>query len=129
MPTYEYRCDNCGHEMEEFQSITAKSLKKCPECKKSKLKRLIGIGAAVIFKGSGFYETDYRSSSYQKAAKADAQTSSKSNQAEKSDQSETSSSETSSSSPSESKKSDSSKSQPDSAKKSDSKPEAKKNDA
>jgi putative FmdB family regulatory protein len=71
MPTYDYACDACGHAFEEFQSITAKSLRKCPKCSKSKLKRLIGIGAGVIFKGSGFYETDYRSDSYKKAAKAD----------------------------------------------------------
>lgn len=71
MPTYEYRCAACGHEMEEFQSITAAPLKKCPACKKSKLKRLIGTGAGIIFKGSGFYETDYRSDSYKQAAKAD----------------------------------------------------------
>ena len=71
MPTYEYRCDNCGHELEEFQSMSAKPLTKCPECNKSKLKRLIGIGAGVIFKGSGFYETDYRSGSYSKDAKAE----------------------------------------------------------
>jgi putative FmdB family regulatory protein len=71
MPTYEYRCDACGHEMEAFQSITANPLRKCPECGKLKLKRLIGIGAGVIFKGSGFYETDYRSDSYRKAAEAE----------------------------------------------------------
>lgn len=71
MPTYEYRCAACGHEMEEFQSITAAPLKKCPACGKSKLKRLIGTGAGIIFKGSGFYETDYRSDSYKQAAKAD----------------------------------------------------------
>ena len=71
MPTYEYVCDACGHEMEEFQSITAKPLKKCPSCGKLKLRRLIGTGAGIIFKGSGFYETDYRSDSYQKAAKAE----------------------------------------------------------
>ena len=71
MPTYDYRCDACGHEFEEFQSMTAKPLRKCPQCKKQKLKRLIGTGAGVIFKGSGFYETDYRSESYSKAAKAD----------------------------------------------------------
>lgn len=73
MPTYEYVCDACGHEMEEFQSITAKPLKKCPECGKSKLRRLMGTGAGIIFKGSGFYETDYRSDSYKKAAKADSE--------------------------------------------------------
>lgn len=72
MPTYEYRCNACKHEFEEFQSITAPVLKKCPECSKLKLERLIGTGSAVMFKGGGFYETDYRSESYKKAAKADA---------------------------------------------------------
>ncbi len=71
MPTYDYVCDACEHAFEEFQSMSAKPLRKCPECGKVKLRRLIGTGAAVIFKGSGFYETDYRSESYQKAAKAD----------------------------------------------------------
>ncbi len=71
MPTYEYVCDACEHELEEFQSITAKPLKKCPECGKPKLRRLIGTGAGVIFKGSGFYETDYRSDGYKKAEKAE----------------------------------------------------------
>lgn len=69
MPTYDYRCSGCGHQFEEFQSITAAPLKKCPKCGKAKLVRLIGTGAGVIFKGSGFYETDYRSDSYKKAAK------------------------------------------------------------
>lgn len=69
MPTYEYRCGNCGHEFEQFQSITAKSLRKCPACGKNKLSRLIGTGAGVIFKGSGFYQTDYRSKSYKEAEK------------------------------------------------------------
>ena len=66
MPTYEYLCDACGHKFEEFQSITAKALRKCPQCSKLKLKRLIGTGAGIIFKGNGFYETDYRSESYKK---------------------------------------------------------------
>ena len=71
MPTYEYRCKACGHEFEEFQSITAEALKKCPECRKNKLERLIGTGAAILFKGSGFYETDYRSKEYKEKAKAE----------------------------------------------------------
>lgn len=71
MPTYEYICDDCSHEFEEFQSITAKPLKKCPECTKPKLRRKIGTGAGIIFKGSGFYETDYRSESYKQGAKAE----------------------------------------------------------
>jgi putative FmdB family regulatory protein len=71
MPTYEYLCKNCGHKLEKFQSITANPIKKCPECGKLKLKRLIGTGAGVIFKGSGFYETDYRSENYKKAQKED----------------------------------------------------------
>lgn len=68
MPTYDYVCEKCGHAFEEFQSITAKPLRKCPECKKLALKRLIGTGAGIIFKGSGFYQTDYRSESYKKGA-------------------------------------------------------------
>jgi putative FmdB family regulatory protein len=71
MPTYDYHCDACDHEFEEFQSITEKPLKKCPACGKSKLRRLFGTGAAVLFKGSGFYQTDYRSESYKSAAKAE----------------------------------------------------------
>ena len=71
MPTYAYECAACGHAFEEFQSITAKALRKCPGCGKPKLQRLIGPGAGVIFKGSGFYETDYRSSSYKSAQSAD----------------------------------------------------------
>lgn len=71
MPTYDYECDACQHAFEEFQSMMDKPLKKCPKCGKSKLRRLIGAGAAIIFKGSGFYQTDYRSESYKNAAKAD----------------------------------------------------------
>ena len=68
MPTYEYVCHHCGHEFELFQQMSAPVKKKCPECAQPKLKRLIGTGAGVIFKGSGFYETDYRSENYRKAA-------------------------------------------------------------
>lgn len=68
MPTYDYVCDACEHEFELFQSISEAVKKKCPECGKPKLRRLFGTGAAVVFKGSGFYETDYRSDSYKKAA-------------------------------------------------------------
>ena len=71
MPTYEYACSACGHEFEDFQSITAPVKRKCPKCGKTKLQRLLGTGAGVIFKGGGFYETDYRSDSYKKAAEAD----------------------------------------------------------
>ncbi len=71
MPTYDYRCNACGHEFEQFQSMKDATLKKCPKCAKNALERLIGLGGAVIFKGSGFYETDYRSDSYKKAADAD----------------------------------------------------------
>lgn len=70
MPTYEYECQKCGHRFEDFHSMTAKPLSKCPECK-GKLKRLIGAGAGLLFKGSGFYITDYRSSSYQDKKKGD----------------------------------------------------------
>ena len=59
MPTYEYECTACSHQFESFQAITAKPLKKCPECGGA-VKRLIGRGAGIIFKGSGFYETDYK---------------------------------------------------------------------
>jgi putative FmdB family regulatory protein len=75
MPTYEYKCDNCGHQFEELQSIKAKALRKCPACGKPKLIRLIGAGAGIIFKGSGFYQTDYRSEGYNKASKSEKTTS------------------------------------------------------
>jgi len=71
MPTYEYECDACGHRFEEFQQITDKPLRTCPNCKRRKLRRLIGAGAAVLFKGKGFYQTDYRSKDYTEKAKAD----------------------------------------------------------
>ncbi|MEM1329629.1 MAG: FmdB family zinc ribbon protein [Planctomycetota bacterium] len=78
MPTYDYRCNACGHEFELFQSMSASAKRKCPECGKLALERLIGTGAAVLFKGSGFYETDYRSDSYKKAAEKDKPSDSKS---------------------------------------------------
>lgn len=71
MPTYDYECDACGHAMEVFQGINDPVKRKCPECGKQKLRRLFGSGAAIVFKGSGFYQTDYRSEGYKKAAKAD----------------------------------------------------------
>jgi putative FmdB family regulatory protein len=71
MPTYEYDCEHCGHRFEQLQGIKAGALRKCPKCGKSTLKRLIGTGSGLIFKGSGFYTTDYRSESYKKAAKSE----------------------------------------------------------
>ena len=71
MPTYDYVCDACSHEFELFQAMSDAVKRKCPRCDKLKLRRLIGSGAGVIFKGSGFYETDYRSASYKKAADAE----------------------------------------------------------
>jgi putative FmdB family regulatory protein len=72
MPTYDYQCKSCGHAFELFQSMSAPVKRTCPECSKRTLQRLIGAGSGVIFKGSGFYETDYRSESYKKAQAADA---------------------------------------------------------
>lgn len=71
MPTYEYRCTKCKHAFEQFQSITAKPIRKCPACGKNGAERQLSTGAGFIFKGSGFYITDYRSESYKKAAEAD----------------------------------------------------------
>ena len=70
MPTYDYECESCDHQFEVFQSIKDKPRKRCPKCGKG-VKRLIGAGSAVIFKGSGFYQTDYRSSDYKKKAESD----------------------------------------------------------
>ena len=79
MPTYEYVCEKCGHRFDKFQPISAKPLTVCPEnlCgrkrwAKGKVKRVIGAGAGVIFKGSGFYITDYRSEKYKEAARKEA---------------------------------------------------------
>jgi putative FmdB family regulatory protein len=71
MPTYDYVCDVCQHRFELFQSITAAPKRKCPKCGRLKLRRLIGPGAAIVFRGSGFYATDYRSESYRKAVAAE----------------------------------------------------------
>ncbi|GAB4151923.1 MAG: zinc ribbon domain-containing protein [Planctomycetota bacterium] len=71
MPTYEYQCSACGHHFEAFQSMVEEPLQKCPSCNKKKLERLIGAGAAVIFKGSGFFQTDYRSESFKRDSAKD----------------------------------------------------------
>ncbi|MHB1036349.1 MAG: FmdB family zinc ribbon protein [Pirellulales bacterium] len=83
MPTYDYLCDACEHTFELFQSITAEAEKKCPKCGKRKLRRLFGTGAAIVFKGSGFYATDYRSDGYKKRAAADSNGGSSSGSSEK----------------------------------------------
>lgn len=71
MPTYDYVCAACGHALEIFQSMSEAPKRKCPKCGKSKLERRIGAGAGFLFKGSGFYLTDYRSKSYQEGAKSE----------------------------------------------------------
>ncbi len=68
MPTYDYECDACGKTLEMFQRMSEDPITKCPSCGKEKLRRLFGTGAAIVFKGSGFYQTDYRSESYKSAA-------------------------------------------------------------
>jgi putative FmdB family regulatory protein len=94
MPTYDYECDACDHKFELYQSITADPEKKCPKCKKMKLRRLIGTGAAVVFKGSGFYQTDYRSESYKKSAAADSKAPASETKSESATSTESSTSET-----------------------------------
>ena len=71
MPTYEYVCSKCGYRFDKFQSMRAEPLRKCPKCSKAALRRLVGSGAGLIFKGSGFYSTDYRKAGYAKAASTD----------------------------------------------------------
>ena len=71
MPTYDYVCAACGHALEIFQSMTEAPKRKCPHCGKLKLKRQLGTGGGILFKGSGFYQTDYRSDTYKSAAKAE----------------------------------------------------------
>jgi len=85
MPTYEYQCSKCGYHFEKFQSITARRVRTCPECK-GKVNRLPGTGAGIIFKGNGFYETDYRSKGYRESQKKETAVSSES----KNDKKETS---------------------------------------
>ena len=85
MPTYDYQCKKCKYTFEEFQSIMDNPLKKCPKCSKNTLQRLIGAGAGVIFKGKGFYQTDYRSDSYAKDAKKEKESGTKSSSSKKSD--------------------------------------------
>jgi len=88
MPTYDYECTQCKHLWDEFQSITSKPTRKCPACGKLKAKRIIGAGAGILFKGTGFYITDYRSDSYKKAADADSKSSSSGSDSKSSSKSE-----------------------------------------
>jgi putative FmdB family regulatory protein len=85
MPTYEYLCEGCGHRFDELQSFKDDVLKVCPKCQEEKLRRLFGTGAAILFKGSGFYETDYRSDSYKQAAKAEQEAGGKASEAKGTD--------------------------------------------
>lgn len=104
MPTYDYECDACEHEFELFQQMSDPVKKKCPECGKLKLRRLFGTGAAVVFKGSGFYETDYRSDSYKKAAEKDSKKSKESSGDKKSETKKSESSSSKSEKPASKKK-------------------------
>ncbi len=83
MPTYEYVCGKCEHRFERFQSIMAKPIRKCPNCGKASAHRLVSAGAGIIFKGSGFYETDYRSDSYKKAKESETKSTSDKSTTEK----------------------------------------------
>jgi putative FmdB family regulatory protein len=89
MPTYAYECQSCGHKFEKFQSMTAKVLRTCPECSESTLARLIGTGAAIIFKGSGFYSTDYGRSGRKAAGSKDGDSGSGSSESSSSGESST----------------------------------------
>ncbi len=94
MPTYEYACEACNHQFERFQSITARPIRKCPACGRSKVRRLISGGAGFLFKGSGFYITDYRSESYKQAAKKETESSKGTKETRASDKSSEKKSET-----------------------------------
>ena len=107
MPTYEYKCLDCGIQFDRFQGITEDPIQECPECS-GQTKRLIGAGAGLIFKGSGFYITDYRSEGYKESAKKDKDSSSSSSGDSKSEDSKSSDSK-----PSKTENSDSSKSTSD----------------
>ena len=114
MPTYDYQCQACGHTWELFQSMNDNPVKSCPKCKKRKAKRLLGVGAGVIFKGTGFYETDYKNTGggEKKENSSDSESSDSSKSSDSSDSSkssEKSSSSSSSSTKKESKKSSDSK--------------------
>ena len=85
MPTYEYKCAACGHRLEELQSFSAKALRRCPKCGKSRLQRLISAGAGIIFKGSGFYATDYKASKSASSSESKPETKSDSKPESKSD--------------------------------------------
>lgn len=85
MPTYDYVCTACGHEMEEFQSMKDEPLRKCPACGKNKLQRQIGLGSGIIFKGSGFYETDYKRKEQPSASKDSGSDSSSSSESKSSE--------------------------------------------
>ena len=104
MPTYDYKCLACDVRFEKFQGITAPPIEECPECS-GKVKRLIGAGAGLIFKGSGFYTTDYRSDGYKESAKKDKKESS--DKSDSSDKSEKKEKKTETSSESKSKSADS----------------------
>ena len=92
LPTYEYKCNKCGYEFEEFQGMKAEPLKTCPECK-GNVRRLIGTGAGIIFKGSGFYATDYRSTSYTSGQKKNEEKDTKKEAGEKTEKTEKTSTE------------------------------------
>lgn len=105
MPTYDYTCSSCEHAWELFQSITAKPIRKCPQCGRQTAKRMIGMGAGILFKGSGFYCTDYRSEGYKKAAKSESDSSSGKSKSESGDSGSKTASETKAASKPESKSS------------------------
>ena len=121
MPTYDYQCQACGHTWELFQSMNDSPIKSCPKCKKRKAKRLLGVGAGLIFKGTGFYETDYKNKPGGESKKDSGDSSSSSDSSDSSAKSSDSSSDSSSTSESKPKKETKSESKP---KKKDTKPKS-----